>query len=146
MIDEIKQKTEKAIKAMPVLIDTYSSKLSDIKRRIEREVDRKELNSELAKLRALRRKARVEVMGERNELMRSFHNARVELRSRVHKMPAGKLKDALEDMDVKLDKLDGHIKDELDDVRGKLELFYDRVDDVQGKIEDKIRKWERKMD
>lgn len=145
-IEEVRGKAEKAMKAMPVLIDEYASKLPDIKRRMQGEVDRKELRNELTELRAMRRKARSEVIRERNQLMRSIHEARVELRYKIHKIPAGELKYALEDMDYQLDKLEGHVRDELDDVKDKLDLFSDKVDDIEGMLEDKVRTLKRKVE
>jgi hypothetical protein len=142
-IDKIKDEIEKAVKAIPGVIDAYTTKLSEIESRLDAEVDRGKLWNELSELRNLRHQVKNEVMRTQHNLKRSLQEAKIKIRSSMHEIPSGD--PFREEVDSKLEELEGYIDDKIDEVGDSLDSFNERVDEVEEKFRDKVRDWRRGM-
>lgn len=144
-INRLRDEIEAEVKAIPGIIDTYSLKLSDIKSRLEMEVDREKLRDDLYELRSLRHQVKREAARTRHNLIQGLHEVRDKIKSSGYEIAAGESGETSEDMSDKLEKLDDYFEDKLDEIRDKLDSFSDRVEEVEEKVKDRIGDWRREM-
>jgi Arc/MetJ-type ribon-helix-helix transcriptional regulator len=132
--ERLRREVEDSIKRFLDLVETHSSRVSEIRRKAGLEEATPGLWEFLKEVKGLRSEARRELAETRDRLVRELRVFRDRLRDASLAEPGRRdeLREAFND-------LRGFFEDRFDEAEDKLEEFLDMVEDVEDEIRDRIR-------